>query len=99
MLYTFPLIARYENTTKQTLKNGLFFCVEYKKYTLILILLTALGVVLNVLTAPTAVIMCMFGYAFIAYVNSYLLLKVFSKFDNPEPASISNTIEIEEHIT
>jgi len=52
-LYTFPLIARYENTTKQTLINGLYFCVKYKKYTIILILLTALGVVLNVLTAPT----------------------------------------------
>lgn len=93
MLYTFPLIARYENTTKQTLKNGLFFCVEYKKYTIIIILLTVLGVTLNVLTAPTAVIMCMFGYAFIAYVNSYLLLKVFKKFDNPEPETISDTIE------
>lgn len=83
-IYAFPLVGRYENTTLQTIRNSLYFCMNNKPFTLIFMLLIAGGFILNVLTAPTAVIMCFFGYSFIAYIISYLMLKILKKWENPQ---------------
>ncbi len=98
-IYAFPLLGRYENTTLQTIRNSLYFCMNNKPFTLIFMLLIAGGFILNVLTAPTAVIMCFFGYSFIAYINSYLMLKILKKWENPQTKehqdSVSETTEEE----
>lgn len=98
-IYAFPLLGRYENTTIQTIRNSLYFCMNNKPFTLIFMLLIVGGFILNVLTAPTAVIMCFFGYSFIAYINSYLMLKILKKWENPQskekPDSVSEIIEDE----
>ena len=98
-IFAFPLVGRYENTTLQTIRNSLYFCMNNKPFTLIFMLLIVGGFILNVLTAPTAVIMCFFGYSFIAYINSYLMLKILTKWENPQskekPDSVSEIIEDE----
>lgn len=83
-IFAFPLVGRYENTTLQTIRNSLYFCMNNKPYTLAFMILIAGGFALNVLTAPTAVIMCFFGYSFIAYIISFLMLKILKKYDNPQ---------------
>lgn len=91
-IYAFPLLGRYENTTLQTIRNSLYFCMNNKPFTLIFMLLIAGGFILNVLTAPTAVIMCFFGYSFIAYIISYLMLKILRKWENPQTKENQDTI-------
>ena len=90
-IFAFPLVGRYENTTLQTIRNSLYFCMNNKPYTLIFMILIAGGVALNVLTAPTAVIMCFFGYSFIAYIISFLMLKILKKYDNPQTEENTDT--------
>lgn len=97
-IYSFPLIGRYENSTLQTIRNALIFCLEYKQYTILFALLIAGGVTLNVFTAPTAAVMCLFGYAFIAYGISYLLLKrVFYRYEHPEEFAKKEELEEDEN--
>lgn len=96
IIFTFPLISRYENSVKQTLKNALFFCMTYKLYSLLFILFIAFGVFLTILSTPTAFLMCLFGVAFIAYVISYLMIRLFHKYDPVEKESISDNIRKED---
>lgn len=91
IIFTFPLISRYENRVKQTLKNALFFCLTYKGYSVLFILFITIGVFLVTLSTPTAFLMCLFGFAFIAYVISYLMIRLFHKYDSGERDNISDS--------
>lgn len=80
LLYTFPLIARFQNSIGQTLKNSILIALVHKKTTGILILIHAL-IVLALLVIPQAkTFMVLFGFAFFAYCNSFFFNKVFEGY-------------------
>ncbi|MBE5960761.1 MAG: DUF624 domain-containing protein [Lachnospiraceae bacterium] len=80
LCYVFPLIAKFENTVKQTLRNAFYFATEYKGYTLALIALVfAQGLVL-ILTVATTTLMLVFGFAFFSYIDATILLKLLKRF-------------------
>ena len=80
--YTFPLIARFENTTKQTLQNAFCLTMSHVKATLFLLLIDALVFFFCLFLAPMKLLMVLFGFAFIAYCQSFILIKVFEPFEN-----------------
>lgn len=81
-LYCYPLMARFENTLKQSLKNAFLIAVTHPKFTLGLMgilavyLLFCLGV-----PAFAKVFMILLGFSFLAYCNSLLLVKVFQDYE------------------
>lgn len=79
--YTFPLIARFENTVKQTMKNAFAIAMCDLKQTLFLILIDAVCFFFCVFLAPMKILMVLFGFAFIAYCQSFIFIKVFEPYE------------------
>lgn len=81
LTYTFPLIARFENSTGRTLKNAFALALSNIKTTLGLILIDALAFFFCIFLAPMKILMVLFGFAFIAYCHSFLFKKVFAPYE------------------
>lgn len=90
--YTFPLIARFENTTKQTLINAFCLMMSNIKPTLWLLLIYAIVVSLCAFLAPMKLMMLFFGFAFIAYCQSYVLKDVFEPYEKAQEEKEENVL-------
>lgn len=87
--YTFPLIARFENTTKQTLKNALAMAMSNGKSTMALLLIDVLVVFFCIFLSPMKILMVLFGFAFIAYCHSFVLKQVFAPYEKEQDLSLN----------
>ena len=81
-LYFFPLMARFENTIKQTFKNAFCLAVTNPKSTLGLLGLLAVFV-LFCLGVPSfaKIFMLLLGFTFLAFCNSMLFVKIFRSYE------------------
>ena len=79
--YTFPLIARFENSTLQTLKNAFLLALSNLKYTLALLLVDAFAFFTCLYFPPARLFMVFVGFAFIAYCHSFILKHIFEPFE------------------
>lgn len=88
VIYIFPLMARYENTTKNTIKNALILSVGRLPYTLIMLAATVGPVILTLLNTRNLLIgmsaWIIIGVALVAWVNSHILRRVFQIFHKDE---------------
>ena len=86
--YAFPLLAQFDNTMIQTLKNAFFLSVINFKKTIIIFVMNAIPFVIF-LKFPYAFVMYLpifltIGFSFIAYINSKLFIKVFRGYIGEE---------------
>lgn len=79
--YAFPLTARFENNTIRTLKNAFRIALSSKKATLFLLLTDAVFFFFCMFLPPVKILMVLFGFAFLAYCQSHILIKVFEPFE------------------
>ena len=81
--YVFPLVAKFENPSGVTVKNALLLCLANLPKTVLMTALNLLPVVWMILEpvlfAKCAVIFLLGGFAWIAYGNSILLHKIFTR--------------------
>jgi len=85
LLYIFPLIARYENTFKQSIQNAMLLSIARLPYTILMILVGAVAVVGTIIHPPLAIFIWMIGgVAIVAWINSVILRKAFSMLDPKE---------------
>lgn len=80
-LYTYPLIARYDNSLKNMIKNSIGICVQYFGRTLILIALIALEVFLILWNRWTLFVGILIGPEFIIYTVSWISKRIFQKIE------------------
>lgn len=81
-LYSFPLMARFENSVKQTMKNAFFVAVAHPKSTLGLAGIMAIYLCFCFgFPAYAKVFMILLGFSFMAYCNSMLLVRVFREYE------------------
>lgn len=95
-IYAFALQAIFENTVKQTLKNGLLLAVRHPLRSIGLLVFDlgfVAAMVLTVYYLPVASIaLMMFGTALIIFINSLVLIGIFRKF-MPEEADTTDESE------
>lgn len=88
VIYVFPLTARYENTVRNTFKNALLLSVAKLPYTLLMLVITAGPVLLTFLNTMTLMVglglWIIAGVSLVAWLNSFLLRKVFEIFHTEE---------------
>ena len=88
MIYVFPLIARYENTLSNTLKNAVLLSIAKLPYTLIMMAVIIGAVIASMWTGYTLLfaipLWCFIGVSAIACINSYLLRRAFLVFEENE---------------
>ena len=88
MIYIFPLTARYENGIKATFKNALILTVAKLPYTFLMVAIVVAAVFASLWSAFTLLfslpLWLVIGVSLIAWVNSYILRRVFVVFENSD---------------
>ena len=84
VVYVFPLVARFENSIKNTLTNSIFMSIQHLPYTLVMSVLAFAPILSFILFSQYWGQIVFFNtcisFGFIAYMNSILLNKIFSKY-------------------
>lgn len=91
--YVYPVLARFQTSVKNILKNALYMAIGHLPYT-VLIVLVAFGPVVLMALSPRVLLIGGFLYAlcagaFLAALNSLMFVRIFKKYMEPE-------VEIEE---
>lgn len=84
MIYSYPLAVRFENTIRQTLKNAFCIAVTTPGATIAMIALRAVCIAACVFIPQAKIFMVLLGFSFIAFCDSYLLIRVFEKYEVSE---------------
>lgn len=90
-LYVYPVLARFYNTIKNTIKNALFMAVRHLPYTVVMVLIAACPLLLLLvksyqIQSTLFVLFLLMGFALIAYCNSFFLVKIFDNYMPKEEA-------------
>ena len=84
-LYVYPVLARFYNTIKNTIKNALFMAIRHLPYTVVMVLIAACPLLLLLvksyqIQSTLFVLFLLMGFALIAYCNSFFLVKIFDNY-------------------
>lgn len=79
--YIFPLLARYDNTVKQTLKNAVLLLFGFFPRTLCMGVIYLFPIALTLLSDYFIFFWFLLGLTFPCYICSQLLSKIFEKVD------------------
>lgn len=94
-IYTYPLMARYENSLKQTVKNSFGICMQYFTKTLFMIFIIAIEigvfVILTYITKWALFAALLFGVEFVIYTISGMCKPIFIKIENTNPTNDDET--------
>ena len=97
-LYVFPVLAKFDNTILNTIKNAFFMAIGNLPRTLLMAAVIVGSVVLTFLSQQTIAIgllvwiMC--GFALIAFLNAHILVKVFDRYiPTDEESSVESVID------
>lgn len=84
LIYVFPILARFENSVKATMKNALFMAILDFPRTILMAAIIGVSVFITLYNSYTfwygILIWIMLGFACIAYVNSRFFTKIFRKY-------------------
>ena len=84
VVYVFPLVARFENSIKNTLMNAVLMSIKHLPYTLIMLVLTLMPLGAFVLFGKywgqIVFLDTCISFGVIAYINSMLLNKIFNGY-------------------
>ena len=84
-LYLCPYIARFENTGFHSVKNALFLSAAHLPSTVMMLVISVGLIVVTLFTSRTFVIGTIgwffAGFAAVAYVQSFLLSRIFAKYE------------------
>ena len=82
--YVFPLLAQFDNTIKNTIKNAFIISISNLGKTLIITVLNAVPIILlwgmPYILVVSLPIWLFWGIALIAFINSKLFVKIFDKY-------------------
>lgn len=77
--YAFPLLAKFDNTTKNTIKNALLMSIRHFPYSILMIVINVLPIVLIYFFLP-AFIIIVFIFALSAFICSHFFVKIFALY-------------------
>ncbi len=81
-LYAYPLLARYENTLKNTVRNSFGIFMQYFGRSVLILALVALEVLIIMFNRWTQIAGILFGPEFIILTISGIAKKIFLKIEN-----------------
>ncbi|MCR5775122.1 MAG: YesL family protein [Lachnospiraceae bacterium] len=93
LAFVFPVLAKFYNTVRQTMKNALFMGIRHFPKTVaiifidvIFLVITIVGLYRNGRSFVAPLYVCL-GFAVPAYANSYILVKIFDQYIPEEDVS------------
>lgn len=88
-VYVFPLLARFENSIKNTLKNAMLMAFANLPKTITMMVFYALPLIILHFSTYSLVFLIMFGFSAPAYGAAWLYSGIFKKFE-PEAEEVSD---------
>ena len=85
LLYVYPILARFYNTIRNTIKNALFMAIRHLPYTVVMVLIGLCPLLLLFIgsyqiQSTLFVLFLVMGFGVIAYCNSFFLVKIFDLY-------------------
>ncbi len=83
VLYIFPLVAKFENTIREYLKNAVLMSIRHLPYTMLLAVIFVIQVyvcVYMLVNYQYLPLLLLFGESAFAYVMSYIYVKIFKTY-------------------
>ena len=85
LLYVYPILARFYNTIRNTIKNALFMAIRHLPYTVVMVLIGLCPLLLLFIgsyqiQSTLFVLFLVMGFGVIAYCNSFFLVKIFDHY-------------------
>lgn len=96
IIYVFPLLSRFHNTIKGTIKNGFLISLVNVPYTFIFAVLLVIPFLCIFFFVEIAPFILLFGFSLPAYIASFLWVKIFRKFEPKESIEEVSEEEISE---
>lgn len=93
VVYVFPVLSRFHNTTKNTIKNAFLLSIVNIPFTLIFIVLMIIPVILAVFVIELAPILLLMGLSLPAYISSMMFVRIFRKVEPAEKVEEVEEIE------
>lgn len=100
--YIFPLLAKFDNTIKNTFKNAMLMSIRHLPFTIV-ILLVGFAPAIATLTIPIVlayglIVWIMVGFSLIAFLNSLMFVRIFDHYIPQEEDSLpEESSESSEH--
>lgn len=83
-MYLYPTLAQFDNTTKRTIRNAMFFSVRHFPYTLSMMLITVFPLfcawLIKYFIEWGILAFAIIGFSLIAYINSHFFVRIFDKY-------------------
>ena len=84
-LYVYPVLAKFYNTIRNTIKNALFMAIRHLPYTVVMVLIGLCPLLLLFIgsyqiQSTLFVLFLVMGFGVIAYCNSFFLVKIFDHY-------------------
>lgn len=80
-MYVFPLLARFDNTIRNTLRNAVILAFANMPKTVLMALFYALPVIIGSFSAYSYIFIIMFGISAPAYGAAWLYSNIFKKYE------------------
>ena len=94
MLYVFPVLSRFENTVKNTIRNAFLMSILNLPRTILLVIINLIPFALLLLFVQSVPFVILFGFSVPAYLCSMQFVKIFRRFE-PEEENAENGEELE----
>lgn len=94
VVYVFPVLSRFHNTTKNTIKNAFLLSIVNIPFTLIFIILMILPIVLAIFVVEVAPILLLMGLSLPAYISSMMFVRIFRKVEPAEEEAEEIEVEV-----
>lgn len=88
-VYVFPLLARFDNSIKNTVHNAALLAFANLPRTILMIILYALPFVIGMFSAYSYLFIFMFGISVPAYASAWLYSSIFKRYE-PETEQVSD---------
>lgn len=78
--YIFPIQSRFVNTIKRTFFNAFFMSIRHLFQTVAMVILDVAVVLAAFMIPQILLLLVLFGFPLVAFINSYMLTPVFAKY-------------------
>lgn len=83
-LYVFPVLSKFYNSIKNTMRNALLMALRHLPFTLLMLVVCIAPFIIMFLTVQTLsyglLIMILLGFSLIAFINSKMLVRIFDHY-------------------
>lgn len=91
--YVFPVLSRFDNTIKNTMKNALLMSIKHFPLTIVILVVILVPLAI-VYMNPRLFILIFVIFGLIAYITSYSFVKIFKNYMPNEGIADDNEFEI-----